>query len=339
MKLSVAVLSAVTASKREPDAARRLEKITEKAAEYKSLADAHDFISERKNQKIDARVDRLIEDLGKIDTSACPLPGVDENKLEIDDDFVNLCDASGKLPSMVKSYARTFGCQEGFKKKSFLKRLVNRANKLKRVTQEAGKCDLLTSTPASITTGTPFVPVPQEPMLDSCPTGFHARCEEITNSEIYFENQWTCRNCFRVRAAYGQNSGFKFNPAKGDFVTVRFTEPVQWQTFNHPVENATAVGDEKTWRIDFKHDGNFMSGMLFEGNLQTSDADLFVNGNWIIESAETCRCKEGPPPCELDDPCQGLPNCETFINACAVTPSRDNQLTTISGSKGQSCKF
>jgi len=336
MKLSVAVLSAVSASKREPDAERRLAKIIEKGDEYKSFAQAHDLIKSKKLTVIEARVDRLMNDIKRIDTSACPLSGVDEDKLEVDEDFVNLCDASGKLPSMIRSYARKFGCQAGFPKKSFLERLIKRSHKLKRVTQKAGKCDqLTTTTTAPIVTGTPFsFPTP---MLEKCDEGFHAVCEELTNSEIYFENQWTCRNCFRVRATYGQNSGFKFNPAKGDFVSVRFTEPVVWQTFNHPVESVREIGDDNTWKIDFKHDGNFMSGMIFEGNLQTSDSNLHVDGNWIIESAESCRCKVGPPPpppCELEDPCQGKLDCQTFINACSVTPSRANRIATISGSKG-----
>ncbi|CAG5091186.1 Oidioi.mRNA.OKI2018_I69.PAR.g12906.t1.cds [Oikopleura dioica] len=291
MKLSLAVLSTVCA-KRDPDAERRLEKIRGKAAEYKTFAENNDNVSTKRLKVINERVDRLVSDLERIDVSACPSPGVEEDKFsEGDEEFSELCDASGKFPSMVRSYARTFGCQDGFPNRNFLERLVNRSHKLKRKTKKAAKCDApaAVTTATSIVTGTPFT---NPPMLEMCDEGFHAECDELTNSEIYFENQWTCRNCFRVRATYGQNSGFKFNPAKGDFVSVRFTEPVVWQTFNHPVKKVTEVGDDNTWKIDFKHDGNFMSGMIFEGNLQTSDDNLHVDGNWIIESAQQCSSRE-----------------------------------------------
>ena len=317
-------------------AERRLEKIRGKAADFKSFAENNDFVGAKRLVALNERVDRLIADLESINVSACPVPGVEEGKFADEEDFSELCDASGKFPSMVRSYARTFGCQDGFKRKNFLNRLVNRTHKLKKKTKKAARCEAPApvTTATSIVTGTPHT---EAPMLEMCDKDHHAVCQPLTNSEIYFENQWTCRNCFRVRATYGQNSGFKFNPAKGDFVSVRFTEPVVWQTFNHPVEKVTEVGDDNTWKIDFKHDGNFMSGMIFEGNLQTSDDDLHVDGNWIIEAAEQCKCKEGPPPpppCSLSDPCEGKPDCETFINACAVTPSRNNRIATIDGSAG-----
>ena len=113
----------------------------------------------------------------------------------------------------------------------------------------------------------------------------------------------------------------------------------------------TEVGDDNVWKIDFKPDGNFMSGMIFEGNLQTSDADLFVDGNWIIDSAQHCRCKNGeptppptttpptttpeppttPPPVVCNDPCDGRDNCDTLIDSCAITPEWSKIIGTVDG--------
>merc|ERR1712010_175904 len=62
--------------------------------------------------------------------------GADEGAdLEVNMNFVELCEDSGSFPSMVRSYARKFGCVEGFPKRNFLKRLTNRSHKLKRVTK------------------------------------------------------------------------------------------------------------------------------------------------------------------------------------------------------------
>ncbi|CAG5104781.1 Oidioi.mRNA.OKI2018_I69.chr1.g1535.t1.cds [Oikopleura dioica] len=290
MKLSVAVISAALAA-REPDAGRRLAKITEKANELLGYSE-DSSASDRKKEQVAKWIGKMLDSMNKIDVSACPVPGVDEDRFAVDDDFSELCEGSGKLPSMMRSYARKFGCDDGFPKKKFLDRFVRKSHKLKNVIRKAGKCPGgVVPDPSDPTDA----PVTSSPIASACPENFWADCDDLDNTEIYFTNEWTCRNCFRVRATYGQNTNFNsyFSAARGDFVSVRFTEPVVWQTWNHPVSAVTEVGNDNTFKIDFKPDGNFMSGMLFEGNLQTSDDDLFVDGNWIIESAQHCRCRPG----------------------------------------------
>merc|ERR1712037_167806 len=144
MKFSLALLAAVSA---ESSAVKRLAKIEEAAADFKNLADNHQPLTESRRARINKQAARLMDDVRAIDTSACPDEAADEAAdLEVNMNFVELCEDSGSFPSMVRSYARKFGCVEGFPKRNFLKRLTNRSHKLKRVTQKYAKCDKLETT-------------------------------------------------------------------------------------------------------------------------------------------------------------------------------------------------
>jgi len=162
-------------------------------------------------------VDRLLSQLDKIDTSACPAPGVDEDRFTVDDEFDGLCDGSGKIPSMMRSYARKFGCEAGYPNKKFLDRFINKSHKLKLRARKAGKCPGSDPAPVDPTSGPTGTPVTNPPIADLCGENKYADCYDLTSGEIYFENQWTCRNCFRVKATYGQNTNFnaQFNAARG----------------------------------------------------------------------------------------------------------------------------
>ena len=126
---------------------KRLAKIEEAAADFKNLADNHQPLTESRRARINKQAARLMDDVRAIDTSACPDEAADEAAdLEVNMNFVELCEDSGSFPSMVRSYARKFGCVEGFPKRNFLKRLTDRSHKLKRVTQKYAKCDKLETT-------------------------------------------------------------------------------------------------------------------------------------------------------------------------------------------------
>ncbi|CAG5104849.1 Oidioi.mRNA.OKI2018_I69.chr1.g1601.t1.cds [Oikopleura dioica] len=334
MKLLSAVISSALAA-REPDAERRLEKITARATELNAFVQSYDKSSQKQKDSVDKWVTRLLADLNNIDTSKCPLPAEEDRYNDEIDTIEDLCSGAERVPSMIRSYARRFGCVEGFPKRKFLEKVIKRSHKLKKVALRAGRCNK----PAPTTEPTPTEePSTLAPVTGVCDADQHAVCSSLGNSEIFFENEWTCRNCFRIRAYYGTGGGFTFNPRK-DFVSIKFTEPVYFQKWNHPIHPdgpvEVAGSNKHHWKMNFKEDGNFLSGMMFDAELITSDLDLWVDGQWIIDSAQSCRCKDGPPPppeCVPADPCSGRENCEAFVDSCGITPSRNNNIATTTGS-------
>jgi len=333
MKLLAAVISSALAA-REPDAERRLEKITARASELNAFVQSYDISSDKQKSGVEKWVDRLLRDLNSIDTSKCPQP-VEEDKFADEIDTIeDLCDGAGKVPSMMRSYARKFGCVEGFPKRKFLDRVIKRSHKLKKVANRAGKCNKEPKPTEPVVTDPPTT---DPPATGLCEVGQYAECSDLTDAEIFFENEWTCRNCFRIRAYYGTGGGFSFNPNK-EFVKIDFTENVYFTgVWSHPLKSAGRIGDSNTWKLGFKPEGNFVSGMMFDAELITADDALMVDGQWIIDGAQSCKCKEGtpePPVEHCDDPCNGRENCETFIDSCAVVPERDNTIAQTTASAG-----
>ena len=197
-------------------AERRLAKINEKSNELIDFAN-DSSASDKQKAGLRRRINRLLGQLDKIDTSACPAPGVDEDRFAADDEFDGLCDGSGKIPSMMRSYARKFGCAAAYPRKNFLDRIIKKSHKLKLRARKAGRCPGGEPSPVEPTDGPTKTPVTNPPIADLCGENKYADCYDLTSGEIYFENQWTCRNCFRVKATYGQNTNFnaQFNAARG----------------------------------------------------------------------------------------------------------------------------
>jgi hypothetical protein len=239
----------------------------------------------------------------------------------------------------MRSYARKFGCVDGFPKRKFLDRVIKRSHTLKKVANRAGKCNKEPKPSDPPVTDPPVTdpPTTDPPATGLCETGQYAVCSDLNDAEIFFENEWTCRNCFRIRAYYGTGGGFNFNPNK-EFVKIDFTDQVFFTgTWSHPIKSAGPIGDKKTWKLNFKSDANFISGMMFDAELMTVDNNLWVDGQWIIDGAQSCKCQgtpvpPTPPPCH--DPCNGRENCETFIDSCAVVPERDNTIVSTTASAG-----
>jgi len=142
MKFSLALLAAVSA---ESNAERRLAKIEDAAADFKNVADNHEPLTESRRARINELADQLMKNIRAIDTSVCP-DEAGRDDLDVDMNFVELCEGSSDFPSMLRSYARKFGCEDGYPKRAFLKRFVARSHRLKRVTQKFAKCDKLETT-------------------------------------------------------------------------------------------------------------------------------------------------------------------------------------------------
>ncbi|CAG5104845.1 Oidioi.mRNA.OKI2018_I69.chr1.g1597.t1.cds [Oikopleura dioica] len=266
MKLLSAVISSALAA-REPDAERRLEKITARATELNAFVQSYPRSTQKQKDGVEKWVGRVLEDLNNIDTSKCPPPAEEDKFADEIETIDNLCEDSLKVASMIRSYARTFG-------------VSIRSHKLKNVARRAGRCDtsIATTEPAPTEEPTTLAPV-----KSVCGKNRHAKCRSLGNSEIFFENEWTCRNCFRIRAYYGTGGGFNFDPSKGDFVSIKFTEPVFFQKWNHPLtEPAEIAGSNKHhWKMNFKNDGNFVSGMI--APLKNSGG-----GNFMVNHYPTC---------------------------------------------------
>jgi len=243
MKLLAAVISSALAA-REPDAERRLEKITARATELNAFVQSYDEANEKQKTGVDKWVTRLLDDLNSIDTSKCPDPAEEDKFADEIDTIEDLCDGAGKVPSMMRSYARKFGCVEGFPKRRFLEKVVKRSHKLKKVANRAGKCEQVPKPTEPVVTDPPATDPPASSL---CAPDRWADCSSLSNTEIFFENEWTCRNCFRIRAYYGTNGSFKFNPANGDFVKIKFTEKVFFtETWSHPISSVGEIGDDYT---------------------------------------------------------------------------------------------
>ncbi|CAG5081065.1 Oidioi.mRNA.OKI2018_I69.PAR.g9779.t1.cds [Oikopleura dioica] len=95
------------------------------------------------------------------------------------------------------------------------------------------------------------------------------RCVDLGPESVRVMNTWVCRNCFRINASYkfrkvGLN---KWDPR--DFLIIEFNSPVEWTEMSHPILNARKVNDydDTRWRVNFKTDANYKSGMKFDANL------------------------------------------------------------------------
>ncbi|CBY18773.1 unnamed protein product [Oikopleura dioica] len=103
---------------------------------------------------------------------------------------------------------------------------------------------------------------PTDPEVpDGCPADKPSECTSITSTNISFQNSWTCRNCFRIRASY---SLADLNWSDLDFLVMRFDVRVAWISWGHPIDTVESLDNEDgfKYKINFKKNANFMSGEL-----------------------------------------------------------------------------
>ncbi|CAG5105612.1 Oidioi.mRNA.OKI2018_I69.chr1.g2287.t1.cds [Oikopleura dioica] len=120
-----------------------------------------------------------------------------------------------------------------------------------------------------------------------CPAEKAPECTDLTTGNISFQNSWTCRNCFRIRASYSLDG---LDWSDRDFLYFEFDVRVSWLSWGHPVENVESLDDGVRWKVTFKENANFVSGMMFDANLKTFDDAVNVNANWVLRAIKSCPC-------------------------------------------------
>lgn len=120
-----------------------------------------------------------------------------------------------------------------------------------------------------------------------CPADKSPECTTLTTANISFQNSWTCRNCFRIRAFY---SVADLDWSDRDFLFIQFDVRVSWLSWGHPIENVESLDDGFRWKVTFKENANFVSGMMFDANLRTFDDAVNVDANWVLSDIKSCPC-------------------------------------------------
>jgi len=130
------------------------------------------------------------------------------------------------------------------------------------------------------------------PTSGTCPSK-DPTCTSLPKNAITYSNSWTCRNCFRIRANYKFKSVGVTNWEDKDFIDIDFKYKVLWLSYGHPIERVeqqTGTGMPKNrWRLYFKSGANFVSGMMWDANLQTVNREWINSGN-IIMRTFSCPC-------------------------------------------------
>ena len=137
---------------------------------------------------------------------------------------------------------------------------------------------------SSYSCSTPSVTIPE-----GCPADKAPECTQLTTHKISFQNSWTCRNCFRIRASYSLSD---LDWSDLDFLVIRFDVRVSWLSWGHPVDDAVSLDNDDgfLWKVTFKKNANFHSGMMFDANLRTYDLAVNVNANWVLKDIQSCPC-------------------------------------------------
>ena len=126
---------------------------------------------------------------------------------------------------------------------------------------------------------------PTNPPVPGCDPTKPSSCTSLTTADIGLENDWTCRNCFRINAHYQLPATWQDT----DFVTIKFKIPVTWSTFSHPIDNVEALDSGLTWRINFAAGANFDSGMMFDANLMALQT-VTMSNSAVFDEIKSCPC-------------------------------------------------
>ena len=138
MKITSILVAAACAQNAE----KRLNKIGKHMATLLDLMENNTTASEGRVQRAQDWVDKLLEQAGEINATLCAEVGAEAE--EADDVLVfdqeSYCKLTSQVQSALRSYVRTFGCQETYPKKNFEAVFAKRTNRVKNIFSRAGDC-------------------------------------------------------------------------------------------------------------------------------------------------------------------------------------------------------
>lgn len=73
-----------------------------------------------------------------------------------------------------------------------------------------------------------------------------------------------------------------------DFLDIDFRYKVKWITLSHPIDRVEDRGNNR-WRLYFKDQANFNSGMMWNANIETVQKE-WINDASIIRGSASCPC-------------------------------------------------
>ena len=138
MKITSVLVAATCAQNAE----KRLNKIGNHMATLIDLMENNTTASEGRVQRAQDWVDKLLEQAGEINATLCAEVGSAAE--EADDVLVfdqeSYCKLTSQVQSALRSYVRTFGCQETYPTKNFEAVFAKRTNRVKNIFSRAGDC-------------------------------------------------------------------------------------------------------------------------------------------------------------------------------------------------------
>ena len=137
MKITAFLVAAASAGNPE----KRLNKISMHMDTLIDLMDNNTTASDARVERAQAWVDKLLDQAGQINATLCE--SVDAEP-ESDDILVfdqeSFCKLTSQVQTALRSYVRTFGCQETYPKKNFENTFAKRTNRVKNIFSRAGDC-------------------------------------------------------------------------------------------------------------------------------------------------------------------------------------------------------
>ena len=137
MKITALLVAAASAGNPE----KRLNKISKHMDTLLDLMENNTTASEGRVTRAQNWVTKLLDQAGQINATLCD--SIDAEP-EADDILVfdqeSYCKLTSQVQTALRSYVRTFGCQETYPKKNFENTFAKRTNRVKNIFSRAGDC-------------------------------------------------------------------------------------------------------------------------------------------------------------------------------------------------------
>ncbi|CBY32257.1 unnamed protein product [Oikopleura dioica] len=137
MKITAVLIAAASAGNAE----KRLNKISGHMYTLLDLMDNNTTASENRVIRANSWVGKLLQQAGEINATLCDsIDAVPESDDILVFDQESYCKLTSQVQTALRSYVRTFGCQETYPKKNFENTFAKRSNRVKNIFSRAGDC-------------------------------------------------------------------------------------------------------------------------------------------------------------------------------------------------------